>query len=98
MRHVRGIYDEIFHRVALKFLKWGISHELLIRKDSYLEYGYLGRSASMRCVLAPGFMPRGGVGGQNLGHLQKVFFYIFVMETTYADSWSDMAQPCDTDL
>ena len=27
-----------------------------------------------------------------------VFFYFSVMETTYADSWSDMAQPCDMDL
>ena len=43
-------------------------------------------------------MPRGGAIGQNLGHLLKVFFYLSVMETTYADSWSDMAQPCDMDL
>ena len=26
------------------------------------------------------------------------FFYFSVMETTYADSWSDMAQSCDIDL
>ena len=43
-------------------------------------------------------MPQGGARGQNLGHLYKVFFYSSVMETTYADSWSDMAQPCDMDL
>ena len=46
-------------------------------------------SASMPCVLAPVFMPQGGAGGQNLGHLKKCFFYFFVMEITYADSWSD---------
>ena len=35
-------------------------------------------------------MPQGGASGQKLGHLRKVFFYFSVMETTYADSWSDM--------
>ena len=43
-------------------------------------------------------MPKGGTEGQNLEHLKKVFFYFFVMETFYADSWSDMAQPCYIDL
>ena len=43
-------------------------------------------------------MPQGGARGQNLGHLKKVFFYFSVMETTCADSWSDMTQPCDMDL
>ena len=28
----------------------------------------------------------------------KSVFLLFVMETTYADSLSDMAQPCDIDL
>ena len=28
----------------------------------------------------------------------KSVFYFSVLETTYADSWSDMAQPCDMDL
>ena len=37
-------------------------------------------------------MPQGEARGQ------KVFFYFSVMETTYADSWSDMAQSCDIDL
>ena len=27
-----------------------------------------------------------------------MFFYFSVMETTYADSWSDMAQSYDIDL
>ena len=71
------------------FLKWGISHEPLIRKHSYLDPGYLRRFTSMPCVLTPGFMSRGGAGGQNVGHLYKVFFYFFVKETTFADSWSD---------
>ena len=39
VRHVRGIY----HKIAWKFLKWGIS-QLFIRKHSYLD---LGRSASL---------------------------------------------------
>ena len=43
-------------------------------------------------------MPQGGARGQNLGHLLKVFFYFSVMETTFADSWSDMAQTYDMDL
>ena len=35
-------------------------------------------------------MPRGGT--RCLGHLLKVFLLLFsVMETTYADSWLDMA-------
>ena len=42
----------------------------------------------------PRSMAQGGARGQNLGHLEKVF----VMETTYADSWSDMAQSCDFDM
>ena len=40
IRHVRGIYDKVFHRVACKFLKWGISHQLLIKKHSYLDHRY----------------------------------------------------------
>ena len=38
--------------------------------------------------------PRVGLWGQNLGHLLKSS----VMETTYAESWSDLAQPYDIDL
>ena len=60
--HIRGIYLKVFHKVALKFLKWGISHELLIRKHSYLDHGYLGRSASMPWVLAPEFIHASGWG------------------------------------
>ena len=36
---------------------------------------------------------QGGASGQNLGHSKEVFFCFSVMETTYADSWSDMTQP-----
>ena len=42
VRHVRGIYDIVFHRVAGKFLKWGISHDPLFRKHSYLDHSYTG--------------------------------------------------------
>ena len=47
--------------------------------------------------MTPGSMPRGGARGQNLDSF-KMFSTLFVMETTYADSLSDMAQPCDIDL
>ena len=30
VRHVQGIYHKVFHRVAWKFLKWGISHKPFI--------------------------------------------------------------------
>ena len=46
----------------------------------------------------PGFMPRGGAGGQSLGHLKNVYFYKSVLKISYADSLSDMAQLCDIDL
>ena len=69
-----------------------MSQQPLIRKHSYLDHRYPGGSAFIPWLLTPGSTP------QNLGHLSKVFFYFSVMETTYADSWSDMAQPCDMDL
>ena len=40
-------------------------------------------------------MPRGGARGQNLG---PCFSTLSVMKLTYADSWSDIGQPCDVDL
>ena len=83
---------------ACKFLKWGISHEPLIRKHSYLDHRYPGGSAFIPWLLTPGSLPQGGARGQNLGHLKKVFFYFSVMETIFADSWSDMARSCDIDL
>ena len=98
MCHIRGIYYKVFHRVAWKFLKWGISHEPLIRKHSYLDHRYPGGSAFIPWLLTPGSMPQGEARGQNLGHLWKVFFYFSVMETTYADSWSDMTQSYNIDL
>ena len=82
----------------LKFLKWGISHQPHIRKHSYLDHRYPGGSAFIPWLLTPGFMSQGGARGKNLGHLYKVFFYFSVIETTYESSWSNMAQPCDTDL
>ena len=33
-----------------------------------------------------------------LNFLVKVFFYFSVMETTWADSWSDLSQPCRIDF
>ena len=54
---------------ACKFLKWGISHEPLIRKHSYLDHRYPGGSAFIPWLLTPGSMPQCGARGQNLGHL-----------------------------
>ena len=72
----------------------GISHELLIRKHSYLPWKV--------CFLAMSFGPRvhaPGWGWRSKSRmLLKCFSTFFVMETTYTDSWSDMAQPYDIDL
>ena len=97
VRHIRGIYDKAFYRVAYKFLKWGISHKPLIRKHSYLDHRYPGGSAFIPWLMTPGSMPQGGARGQNLEQLLGVFFYFSVMETN-AYSWSDIAQSCDIDL
>ena len=54
---------------ALKFLKWCISQQLLIRQHSYLDHRYPGGFAVTLGPRTPGSMPRGGAIGQNLGHL-----------------------------
>ena len=77
MRHVRGIYHKVFHRVAWKFLKWGISHQPLIRKHSYLDHRYPGGSAFIPWLLTPGSILKGEARGQKLGHFWKVFFFFF---------------------
>ena len=46
---------KFFTRVAWKFLKWGISHEPLIRKHSYLDHRYSGESAFIPWLLTPGW-------------------------------------------
>ena len=60
-----------------------VSLQQLIRKLSYLEYRYPWGSAFMPWLLTPGSMPRGGVSGQNLGHLKKWF-------SAYGDTWSNI--------
>ena len=50
---------------TLKFIKWGISHQPLIRNHSYLDHRYPGASALIPWLLTPGSMPRGGARGQN---------------------------------
>ena len=45
VHHILGIYNKVFHRVACKFLKSGMSHKPLIRKHSYLDHRYPGGSA-----------------------------------------------------
>ena len=82
----------------LKFLMWGISHQPLIIKHSYLDNRYPGESAFIPWLLTVGSMPQGGARGQNLGHLLEVFFYFSVIKTTYENSWSNLAQPCNIDL
>ena len=91
-------FVELFQSLKCKQLEWSISHKLLIRKHSYLDHRYPGGSAFIPWLLTSGSMPRSGARGQNLWHLLKVFFYFSVMESTDADSWSDMAQPFDMDL
>ena len=49
-----------YWRFILKFLKWGISHQPLIRKHFYLEHRYPGGSAFSPWLLTPGSMPPGG--------------------------------------
>ena len=42
--------------ITLKFLKWGISHQPLIRKHSYLDHRYPEGSAFILWLVAPGSM------------------------------------------
>ena len=70
---------EFTHKVAWKFLKWCISHELLIRKHK-------GTFESL-CPCHE-FWSQGGLEVKSRTPLKSVSV-IFVMETTYADSWSD---------
>ena len=70
---------EFTHKVAWKFLKWGISHELLIRKHK-------GTFESL--LPCHEFWSQGGLEVKSRTPLKSVSV-IFVMETTYADSWSD---------
>ena len=58
---------ELLQSFTLKFLKWGISHQPLIRKHSYLDHRYPGGSAFSPWLLTPESMPQGGDRGQNLG-------------------------------
>ena len=91
-------FMELLQSFTCKQLKWSISHQPLIRKHSYLDHRYTGGSAFIAWLLTPGSMPRGGARDQKQDTFKKVFFYFSVMEPIYADSWSDMAQPCDMDL
>ena len=92
------LFVELLQSFTLKQLEWSISHQPHIRKHSYLDHRYPAGSAFIPWLYTLWSLPWGGARGQKLGHLLKVFFYFSVMETTYADSWSDMAQPCDMDL
>ena len=38
-------FVELLQSFTLKFLKWGISHQPIIRKHSYLDHRYPGGSA-----------------------------------------------------
>ena len=53
---------------ALKFLKWCISQQLLIRKHSVLDHSYTGGLAFTPWPRTPGSMPWDGARGQKLGH------------------------------
>ena len=58
---VSGIYDKVFQKVTLKFLKWDLSHETLIRKHSFLDHRYPGGSAFIPWPWPQGPCPRVGL-------------------------------------
>ena len=57
----------------LKFLWWCISHEPMIKNQSYFNHrnpiGF-----AFFCQFGPWVHARGGARGQNLGHLENVLF------------------------
>ena len=74
----------------------GISQQPLIRKHSYLGHGYLRESAYIPWILAPGSMPQGGAGGENLGHPKKcytAFSFMITLLKTLGQSVIHMTQP-----
>ena len=66
-------FVELLQSFTLKFLKWGISQQPLIRKHSYLDHRYPGGWAFSPWLLTPGSMPQGGARGQNLDTFKKCF-------------------------
>ena len=73
---IRGITSQSF---TLKFRKWGISQQPLIRKHSYLDHRYPGGLAFILWLLTSGSMPRAGAKGQNLGHLSQSVFLLSLL-------------------
>ena len=63
-------------RVFQKFVTW----QPLVRNHSYSDHWYPIVPAFIPWLLTPGFMPRGGARGQNVGHLLEVFFLLFCYE------------------
>ena len=68
-------FVELLQSFTLKFLKWDISRQPLIRKRSYLDHRYPRGSAYIPWLLTPGSMPQGGARGQKLGNLKKKCFF-----------------------
>ena len=70
LSYLQILIDNILNQTykVWKFLKWGISHEPLIRKHSYLDHRYPGGSSFIPWLLTPGSMPQVGARGQKLGH------------------------------
>ena len=58
---------ELRQSFMLRSLKWGKSHQPLIRKHSYLYHRYPGVSVFIPWLLTPGSMPQDGAWGQYLG-------------------------------
>ena len=54
-------FVELLQSFMLKFLKWGISQQPLIRKHSYLDHRYPGGSAFNLYLLTQGPCPRVGL-------------------------------------
>ena len=75
--HSSVTLTKIMSKFCVKVPQMAISQQPLIRKHSYLGHGYLGGSAYIPWILAPGSMHWGGAGGQKLGHPKKVLYCFF---------------------
>ena len=60
---------ELLQSFTVKFLNWGITHQPIIRKHSYLDHRYPGGLAFIPWLLTPGSMPGDGARGKKLGPL-----------------------------
>ena len=84
-------FVKLLQSFTLKFFKWGISHQPLIRKHSYLDHRYLGGSAFIPWLLTPVSMLRGGARGQKTRIPLKSVFLLFLLWKQLIESiWPDV--------